>query len=987
MFVQQLSPLKRHFRWIQRPFSSKLLAILLQRPTPGVIGPASWFWATRKESDDPMGAGWLAPSGDKSTYSVCDIKAKKPSNWLTSDSLSPKNLKEIHITINYTISLRCASLRKASHRRNCKEEFDVYGYQILGEANGSNLDQKKGNFSKIKTVSPSGNISNMSAIPWEVAKFSLPIKERTSSVILAIHDSGACFALNSFMVTYSVCPDMVLPDSLLVLPQTVAPTNESEIVRVSGKCVDNSKETSQGPEAICGKNGEWILADSAKEACLCNPGWQRDVAKCRECPAGSFKENLGNTRCTKCPMNSVSNADRKYCKCRQGFFRAPRETIAENCTALPSKPRHLKTLTKNQTTVVLSWSHSHHRGGRRDLFYEIECKIACQKEQKSCSQDCGSQVLFLPRQRNLSDTQATITKLFPQTSYRFTVYAKNGVSGVAEGKGFASNFAHLKVDTLESVPGKPELTVKRIDSTSVRVSWNLKNGNEGIHYFLVTYYPLEDKFDRHIKNTTESAITIDGLQPDVVYQLVVVAKNRMGYGPVSEEVNIQGKETVTVAEIQQSEDNTKLWLLTGAVVGGTLFIFFVIAIVVVIRAKRRKSDRKRANTFEAAELFSTDGLVQYVDPSNYGDPMEAVRTFAAEIEENQIKLESIIGGGEFAEVFKGFYDGSAVAVKRLKQGSSLKAMDDFISEASIMGQFKHANVIQLKGVVTTTRPMMIVTEFMEGGSLGSFLKEQKGKLTTLQLIGMIRGVASGMAYLSAINFIHRDLAARNILVGENMICKVSDFGLSRELEEDDPDSEYQTQGGKIPIRWTAPEAIRYRKFSSASDVWSFGIVVWETMSFGERPYWDWNNFQVMDRVEGGYRLPVPVKCPKIVHSVMMDCWDQDRTQRPRFEEILKRLDNLIRTPEMLHDELVCYTSAVSADFTKLNTIGEWLKSLHMEQYNANFKTAGYKDLTQVTCLKESDLKEIGVGLIGHRNKIYKSIKSMRKHFDNMPEAV
>ena len=224
---------------------------------------------------------WLAPSEVKSTYSVCDIKAKKPSNWLTSDSLYPRNVKEIHITINYTISLRCASLRKDSHRRNCKEEFDVYGYQILGEANGSNLDQKKGNFSKIKTVSPSGNISNMSAIPWEVAKFSLPIKERTSSVILAIHDSGACIVLNSFMVTYRVCPNKVLPDSLLILPQTVAPTNESEIVRVSGKCVDNSKETSQGSEAICGKNGKWILADSAKEACLCNPGWERDVAKCR----------------------------------------------------------------------------------------------------------------------------------------------------------------------------------------------------------------------------------------------------------------------------------------------------------------------------------------------------------------------------------------------------------------------------------------------------------------------------------------------------------------------------------------------------------------------------------------------------------------------------------------------------------------------------------------------------------------------------------
>lgn len=282
--------------------------------------------------------------------------------------------------------------------------------------------------------------------------------------------------------------------------------------------------------------------------------------------------------------------------------------------------------------------------------------------------------------------------------------------------------------------------------------------------------------------------------------------------------------------------------------------------------------------------------------------------------------------------------------------------------------------------------MMIVTEFMEGGSLDKFLKDHEGKLTPLQLIGMVRGVSSGMLYLSSMNFIHRDLAARNVLVGENMACKVSDFGLSRELE-DNPDSEYQTQGGKIPIRWTAPEAIRYRKFSSSSDVWSYGIVLWEAMSFGERPYWDWNNFEVMDRVEGGYRLPAPMKCPKIVHAIMMDCWDKDRFRRPNFEEIVKRLDELIRAPEMLNDNLVCYTSAVSADFTELRTVQEWLISIHMGQYTANFKTAGYNDLTQVTHLKDGELKDIGVTLIGHRNKIYKSIKSMRKHFDNLPEPV
>lgn len=967
--------------WSFFHFSTGETAILLQRPKPGQTGPGSWFWKAEKESGDTEASGWLPPTLEGSTYSVCDIAAKQPSNWLQSNAFYPNKLKHIDITINYTISLRCASLENL---QNCKEQFDVYEYQVIEESNGSDFDPRSGKYSKMKTLSLPGNISNISTIPWVVAKLSLSIKEGTSKVFLAIHDQGACIALNSFVVTYRVCPGKVLPGSLLLVPQTVAPTNESAIVKVSGKCIANSDATSQELDAFCGTTGDWILPDSTvtKEVCLCNPGWESSAARCQECPPGYFKAKRGNTKCTKCPINSVSNSDRKYCKCVRGFFRAPWENIAENCTALPSRPRHLRMVAKNQTAVSLSWSHSHLLGGRRELYYEIECKIVCPKEKKSCSQNCGSQVRFLPRQRNLSETKATITNLFPQTTYRFRVYAKNGVSRVAKKEGVSSNFARVDVTTLESVPGQPEVSVKRIDSTTVRVSWTLENGNEGILYSLVTYYPVNDKSERLTKNTTESAIIIEGLQPDVEYQFLVVAKNSMGYGPVSEEAKIQGSGIE-----EKFEDSTKSWFLIGAIAGGTLFIFVIIAFVVVIRAKRRNSNRKRANTFEAAtELFPAHSLSQYVDPSIYDDPMEAVKTFAAEIDKNQIKLESAVGGGEFAEVFKGFYDGSRVAVKTLKQGSSQKTRDDFISEASIMGQFKHANVIQLIGVVTISRPMMIVTEFMEGGSLDIFLKEHQGKLTTLQLIGMIRGVASGMVYLSAINFIHRDLAARNILVGENMICKVSDFGLSRELE-DDPDSEYQTQGGKIPIRWTAPEAIRYRKFSSSSDVWSFGIFVWETMAYGERPYWDWSNFEVMDRVEVGYRLPAPVNCPKIVHGVMMDCWNQDRTQRPRFEEILKRIDDLIRTPELLNDDLVCYTSAVSADFTKLNTICEWLNSLHMGQYTANFKTAGYKDLPQVTCLKDSDLKEIGVSLIGHRNKIYKSIKSMRKHFDNMPEAV
>lgn len=163
-----------------------------------------------------------------------------------------------------------------------------------------------------------------------------------------------------------------------------------------------------------------------------------------------------------------------------------------------------------------------------------------------------------------------------------------------------------------------------------------------------------------------------------------------------------------------------------------------------------------------------------------------------------------------------------------------------------MAQFTDPNVIRLEGVVTQSHPLMIVTEFMENGSLDSYLRVHGPELKLTQLLRMLRDVASGMHYLAEMNYIHRDLAARNILVNRDLVCKVADFGLSREIDTDA--YEYTTKGGKIPIRWTAPEACNFRKYSCASDVWSFGVVAWEVLSFGERPYWSWENKDVVRHV-------------------------------------------------------------------------------------------------------------------------------------------
>ncbi|XP_030878645.1 ephrin type-B receptor 1-like, partial [Leptonychotes weddellii] len=234
--------------------------------------------------------------------------------------------------------------------------------------------------------------------------------------------------------------------------------------------------------------------------------------------------------------------------------------------------------------------------------------------------------------------------------------------------------------------------------------------------------------------------------------------------------------------------------------------------------------------------------------------------------------------------------------------------------------------------------------------------QNDGQFTVIQLVGMLRGIAAGMKYLAEMNYVHRDLAARNILVNSNLVCKVSDFGLSRYLQDDTSDPTYTSSlGGKIPVRWTAPEAIAYRKFTSASDVWSYGIVMWEVMSFGERPYWDMSNQDVINAIEQDYRLPPPMDCPASLHQLMLDCWQKDRNSRPRFAEIVNTLDKMIRNPASL--KTVATITAVPSqplldrsipDFTAFTTVDDWLSAIKMVQYRDSFLTAGFTSLQLVT---------------------------------------
>ncbi|KAM4753842.1 tyrosine-protein kinase Fer isoform 5-T19 [Cyanocitta cristata] len=255
-----------------------------------------------------------------------------------------------------------------------------------------------------------------------------------------------------------------------------------------------------------------------------------------------------------------------------------------------------------------------------------------------------------------------------------------------------------------------------------------------------------------------------------------------------------------------------------------------------------------------------------------------------------VTLGELLGKGNFGEVYKGtLKDKTPVAVKTCKEDLPQELKIKFLSEARILKQYDHPNIVKLIGVCTQRQPIYIVMELVPGGDFLSFLRKKKDELKTKQLVKFSLDAASGMAYLESKNCIHRDLAARNCLVGESNILKISDFGMSR--QEDD--GVYSSSGLKqIPIKWTAPEALNYGRYTSESDVWSFGILLWETFSLGVCPYPGMTNQQAREQVEKGYRMSAPQKCPEEIHKIMQRCWDYKPENRPKFSEIQKELSSI-----------------------------------------------------------------------------------------------
>ncbi|XP_015789002.1 uncharacterized protein LOC107365937 [Tetranychus urticae] len=279
-----------------------------------------------------------------------------------------------------------------------------------------------------------------------------------------------------------------------------------------------------------------------------------------------------------------------------------------------------------------------------------------------------------------------------------------------------------------------------------------------------------------------------------------------------------------------------------------------------------------------------------------------------EFPRHHLRLLGILGEGCFGRVWKceafninNVEGATIVAVKTTKETSSEQEKRDLMSELEIMSQLEsHPNVVSLLGCCTEIEPRFLILEYVPFGTLQSYLRDNRserfygnilGAFTSQDLTSFGYQISKGMEYISSKGIIHRDLAARNILMGNNKTCKIGDFGFSRKVTINQI---YERKSeGRLPIRWMAPESLSDNVFTTQSDVWSFGILMWEIVTLGSTPYPGMSTKEVMRKVREGYRLEKPEHCKREIYNIMFYCWNKLPEDRPDFPEITKMLDNLV----------------------------------------------------------------------------------------------
>ncbi|XP_074649999.1 proto-oncogene tyrosine-protein kinase ROS-like [Tubulanus polymorphus] len=473
--------------------------------------------------------------------------------------------------------------------------------------------------------------------------------------------------------------------------------------------------------------------------------------------------------------------------------------------------------------------------------------------------------------------------------------------------------------TLPDAPERPHPpSIKSIGDNKFEILWDEpEDGGRVIQRYVLQYMHLTgDNLDWvTVYNGTERKWLVDGLAPNEEFTFHVAAVNEIGWSEYS--IN----SSVFYLDQAVSAGMDPLTVILAGSFTALMILIIIIASVLVSFFRKRNRMKKIPVSFivtsngtdvELANLRELPAISVQQTNTLYAIgivPSEEEIAKLPHFRRDQLTLTKFLGSGAFGEVFEGCATNilgdstgeTKVAVKTLRKGASAVEKDEFLKEALLMSNFKHEHILRLLGVCLENDPQFIILELMQGGDLLSFLRVSRPTLncapllTLPDLISISVDVARGCEYLEEMHFVHRDLAARNCLVapaagGSRLLVKIGDFGLARDIYKNDY---YRKEGeGLLPVRWMSPESLMDGVFTTQSDVWAFGVLVWEVMTLGQQPYPARTNIEVLHFVRNGGRLDKPEGCPSDLYSLMLQCWCYCPDDRPSFCYLRQQLQQL-----------------------------------------------------------------------------------------------
>ncbi|KAM7429678.1 hypothetical protein ABFA07_019499 [Porites harrisoni] len=806
-------------------------------------------------------------------FTLCSSFLQEQKNWLRSPLIDVQSIDRVTVSVKYTINSFCSS---QPSNRFCTDSIGVYVWESVSHVTTDLIPDPRTSNSSYREFATIRD-------PASDQTISLALQLTKRYIVLGFLDQGGCKILSSVRITYNICPLTKLRDVLVDLPETLAPSNALKSVQVGGLCTPNSFHIQGSLNVACESSGQWNVSQF-KGKCVCKED----------------RENVGGT-----------------CRaCSQGTYNDAKEL---NCTAIPSHPRNVVTLFVNQTSATVNWMPPNITGDQ--VFYEVKCQHTCEIDGKDCTEEiCGSDnntgFVFMNKSYGTTVTiPGTTGLLSPFVKYTCKIVAKNRVSEVAARKHkVEARSTTITFKTNGSVPGRPEVSAKQAEDGATVLSWRLKCKNGIIEKYMVTYFDVDDTSDHESLTTPETEQRIQKLNAGKTYEFQVTAVNNFGQGT-------PGVKRFTIPNNLSGLSFKTKTVIGGVVGGGGLLLIILVIIIIIFRFKRGNGRNKKADNMPLKERgrtychptgqFNMDVIEKEEDDVNHvinhsPQYMEISEIQSFELKRDDVALKRLLGSGNFGEVYKATMGNDTVAVKSLKGSAANKDKQDMITELNVMKRLKpHPHVLKLIGCCSIGDPLLIVLEYLPYGDLLGYLRKSRGhsdsyntgekkpssKLTAKDLLSFAWMIADGMQYLATMKVIHRDLAARNILVGENQVCKISDFGLARDVR----DGIYmRASKARLPVKWMPPESIFHGECSTMSDVWSYGIVLWEVFTIGDSPYPRFKSREVPSLLERGYRMQRPIHISEELFSVLTECWAENAKERPSFHWICAAVKRLTK---------------------------------------------------------------------------------------------